>query len=301
MRRFLVPAFSPALARCLFLFAGCGAALAQQQQQPQQQIPQPAPPVPQQTPAPTSAPPEISPDDPDYGEPVTFYYWLSKGTGITRPGQIAAVPQDQTLSMPDASPRTPGVSLSMPAGKFNHLELSYFQTDGSGTGTALTPLALFGSNVPQGDLISTTYRVRFAQLTWNYLNWPVPPEDSKFRIHSLFSFSYTSDSVTVDAPYETSASFMPPHGSRNIFFPTFGLQAEYIPSKHFYIQGRAYGFGWIHKADVAGAEVSIIGRIKHLELFGGYKFFHFKTSPASDQFFVQTLTGPMVGARWVLR
>ena len=107
MRRPLIPALRPALTRCLFLFAGCGAALAQQQQQPQQQIPQPAPPVPQQTPAPTSAPPEISPDDPDYGEPVMFYYWLSKGAGRTLPGRIAAVPQDHTLAMPDASPRSP--------------------------------------------------------------------------------------------------------------------------------------------------------------------------------------------------
>lgn len=285
----------PALRPVILAFACGGAILAQQQQ-----IPQPAPPVPQQTPAPTSAPPEISADDPDAGEPVMFYYWLSKGTGKLLPGAVAAVPLNQVLGLPNASPRSLGASISMPAGKFNHLELSYFQADGSGTSYATVPLSLFGNNVPQGDFISTTYRVRFAQLTWNYLTWPAPPEDAKFRVHTLYSFSYTSDSVTIDAPYELSTTFQPPHGTRNIFYPTFGLQAEYVPSKHLYIQAKTFGFGLPHKAALGDMEVSAVARFKHLEIFGGYKFFHLKTSTASDQYFTQNLGGPMGGVRWVL-
>ena len=74
------------------------------------------------------------------------------------------------------------------------------------------PLSLFGSTIPQGDFISSTYRLRNAQLTWNYLTWPAPPEDSKWRFHTLYSFNYTGVSATVDAPFEPSATFVPAHG-----------------------------------------------------------------------------------------
>lgn len=267
----------------------------------QDQPPAPAPPAPQQTPAPTTAPPAISVDDPDNGEPFSGFLWLTAGTGKLLPGAAAAAPQNQILALPGARPRSPGGSVSIPAGKFNHLELSYFQADGNGTGTAAIPLTLFGNNIPQGDFISTTYRVREAQLTWNYLNWPVPPEDSKWRIRSLWSFNYVSDSVTVDAPYETNVSFQPPNGARNIFYPSFGIELEYIPSKYVYVQAKTWGFGIPHHADIADAEAELGVRIKHFEIFAGYKYFHFKTSTQSDQYFVQSLRGELAGVRWVFR
>jgi hypothetical protein len=261
----------------------------------------PPPAVQQQTPAPTSAPPEIAADDPDNGEPINFVYWLASGPSKLLAGVKAAVPQDQHLVLPGARSSSPGGSVSMPAGKFNHLELSYFQVDGSGTSTAAIPLGLFGDNIPQGDFLSTSYRLRNAQLTWNYLNWPVPPQDSKWRLHTLFAFDYFSDSVTVDAPYESNPNFQAPHGTRNIFYPSLGLEMEYIPSKHLYFQAKAWGFGIPHHADLADAEIMVVARVKHLEIFAGYKFFHFKTSPNNDQYFVGTLDGAMGGVRWVLR
>ena len=268
----------------------------------QQQPPPPAtPPAPQQTPAPTSAPPEIAADDPDNGEPVSAYYWLTGGSGKLRAGVQAAVPADQNLALPGAAARSPGASVSMPAGKFNHLELSYFQADGNGTNTATTPLGLFGGNIPLGQFLSTTYRVRSVQLTWNYLTWPAPPEDSKFRIRTLYGFNYTSVSATIDAPFYSDPNFTAPHGARNIFYPMFGIKAEYIPSKHFYFELRPEGFAFPHRAVLASAEVTVSARIKRLEIFAGYKFFHYKTSPQNDQYFVGSLEGPLGGLRWVLR
>jgi hypothetical protein len=268
----------------------------------QQQPPPPeAPPPQQQNTAPTTAPPEITQDDPDYGEPVGLSYWLSRGPSRLLPGILAAVPQNQKLVLPDARPRSPGIFLSMPAGKFNHLELSYFQVDGSGTGYATTPLGLFGYNVPLGDFISNTFRLRQAQLTWNYLTWPVPLEDSKWRVHTLYSFNYTSDSVTVDAPFEPNVAFTPPHGTRNIFYPSFGIATEYVPSKSFFFEARAWGFGFPHRADIGDVEANAVVRLKHLEIFGGYKYFHFKTSPRNDQYFLGTVKGPIFGLRWVIR
>jgi len=269
----------------------------------QQQPPTPpeAPAPQQQNPAATTAPPEIGKDDPDFGEPEGVFYWLSRGTPKLLPGAAAAEPLNQVLGLPNARPRSPGAFVSIPAGKFNHLEISYFQVDGDGTGYAAVPLGIFGSSIPVTDFISTTYRVRNAQLTWNYLTWPAPPEDSKWRLRTLWAFNYTSATATVDAPFESSATFEPAHGTRNIFYPAFGISTEYIPNKHFYFEARTWGFGFPHRADIADAEVNVVARVKHIEIFGGYKYFHFKTSTKSDEFVVGTLTGPMAGARWVFR
>jgi hypothetical protein len=229
------------------------------------------------------------------------FYWLTRGTPNLLPGSKATYGPDQTLGMPNARPSAPGGFVSMPAGKFNHLELSYFQADGDGTGVAKVPLSLFGSNFTQGDFLSTTYRIRNAQLAWNYLTWPAPPEDSKWRLRTLYAFNYTSASPVIDAPYEANVNFVAAHGTKNIFFPSFGVELEYIPSKRLYFQARTWGFGVPHHAAIGDAEVNLVGRIGHLEIFGGYKLFYMKTSPNSDQIFVGTLKGPMAGLRWLFR
>jgi hypothetical protein len=278
-----------------------------------QQQPPPPPEAPaqqQQNPSATTAPPEISKDDPDYGEPIGGFYWLTKGSSKLLPQAparctincTAPIPgADLTLALPSARPRSPGAFVSIPAGKFNHLEISYFQADGNGTGYAAVPLSLFGSDFAQGDFISTSYRIRNAQLTWNYLTWPAPPEDSKWRFRTLYSFNYTGVTATIDAPFEASATFVPANGSRNIFYPAFGVSLEYIPSKHFFFEARTWGFGFPHRADIADAEANAVVRFKHLEVFGGYKWFHYKTSPQNSEYFVGTLSGPMGGVRWVIR
>lgn len=266
-----------------------------------QQIPKPAEPIPQQTQAPTAPPPEIAADDPDNGEPISFYMWKTGGRTTMLPGTAAAVPSEQLLALPNFSSLAPGGMVSVPAGKFNHLELSYFQADGSGAYTTYEALSIFGSNFGPGTLMSNTYRLRNAQLTWNYLNWPAPPEDSKFRVRSLFGFDYARVDATLDAPLDTNPNFMPGTGTKQIFYPTFGFELEYIPSKHLYIETRAWGFGFPQHADIADMEGNIVGRIKQAEIFAGYKWFHFKTQKDTDQYFVGTLGGPVLGVRWVFR
>ena len=280
-----------------------------------QQPPSPpeAPAQQQQNPAATTAPPEISPDDPDSGEPEGAFYWFTRGSSKIRPGPAPIVcgyycapspippGADQTLGLPSVRPRTPGAFVSIPGGKFNHIEISYFQADGSGTGYAAAPLNLFGGNIPQGYLISTTYRVRNAQLTWNYLTWPAPPEDSKWRFRTLWSFNYTSVSPTIDAPFDPDPNFTPPHGTKNIYYPAFGIATEYVPNKHFFFEARAWGFGIPHHADIGDAELNVVARFKALEVFGGYKLFHYKTSQNADIYAAGTIKGPLAGVRWVFR
>ena len=216
----------------------------------QTQLPPPTAPTPQQTPAPTAAPPQIAPDDPDNGEPLSLYIWKTSGPANLRPGTQAAVPNNQLLALPNFSSLSPAGVASIPAGKFNHLEVSYFQADGNGTTTTPIALSLFGSNFGPGTLMSNSYRVRNAQLTWNYLTWPSPPEDSKFRFRTLYGFNYTRVSAVLDAPLDLSTTFMPGHGFRQLFYPVFGVDAEYIPSKHLVLEARTWGFGFPQHADV---------------------------------------------------
>ncbi len=189
----------------------------------------------------------------------------------------------------------------MPAGKFNHLEISYFQADGSGTYTTPVALGIFGANFGPGTLMSNTYRVRNVQLTWNYLTWPAPPEDSKFRFRTLYGFNYTRISAVLDAPFDTNANFVPGTGSKQLFYPALGVAAEYLPSKHLFIEARAWGFGIPHHAAIGDVEIHVVGRLGHFEIFAGYKMFHFKTSENTDQYFVGTIGGPILGVRWLFR
>lgn len=294
------------------LLFGCGAVmLAQQQPQPPAQIPPPTEPAPQQTPAPTSAPPEIAPDDPDNGQPFEAYIWKTSGSTRLLPGvqtytntvtginyQAAIGP---TLPLPNYSSLSPAGMVSMPAGKFNHLEISYFQADGSGTYTTPVALSIFGEAFGPGTLMSNTYRVRNVQLTWNYLTWPSPPEDSKFRLRTLYGFNYTRVNAVLDAPLDTNPNFAPGTGSKQIFYPAFGIAAEYIPSKHLFFEARAWGFAIPQHADIGDVEGHLVGHVGHFEIFLGYKMFHFKTSKNSDEYFLGTVSGPTAGVRWLFR
>lgn len=269
--------------------------------QTQTTLPTPAEPTPQQTPAPTSAPPEIAPDDPDSGEPLSLYFWKASGPAHLLPGTVAALPSAQELTLPNFSSYSPGGQISIPGGKFNHVEISYFQADGSGGFTTPIALSLFGSNFGPGTLMSTTYRVRNAQLDWNYLNWPAPPEDSKFRIRTLYGLNYTRVSTVIDAPLDLSTSFTPGIGAKQIIYPDFGVVAEYIPSKRLFVEVRAWGFGFPQHAAIGDAEANVVAHIRQVEIFGGYKIFHFKTQKNTDQYFQGTISGPVIGLRWVFR
>jgi hypothetical protein len=191
--------------------------------------------------------------------------------------------------------------ISIPAGKFNHLEISYFQAYGNGDYTTPIPLTFFGADYGPTTLMSTSYRVRNAQVTWNYLTWPAPPEDSKFRFRTLYGFNYTQVGATIDAPLDTNPTFSPGVGSSQLFDPAFGAVGEYIPSKHVFIEVRAWGFGFPQHGDIGDVEGHVVADFGHVEIFAGYKMFHFKTNKESAQYFTGTISGPMLGLRWIFR
>jgi hypothetical protein len=282
-----------------------------QQQAPagQPQTPAPAPtqtptPAPTQTTAPASTKtPDSSTDDIDGVGSFSIFYWLSAGTPNIVGGKqsLSVVAGDGNLTLPDDNKRAPGLQIAIPAGKYNRLELSYFQTNGSGNSTSTQNLEIFGQSIPAQDYLASSFRIRNIKVTWNYLTWPSPPEKSKFRVKTLWEFQYTSVYPVINAPYETSASFAPAFATKSIIFPTFGLGAEYVPSEHFRIEARGSAFGFPHKAEQWEAEASLVGRVGHIEIFAGAKVFHFKTSPNTDNYIEGPLKGPMAGLRWVFK
>jgi hypothetical protein len=94
---------------------------------------------------------------------------------------------------------------------------------------------------------------------------------------------------TIDAPYlDQSAAPETAIGTKQIFLPTFGIAAEYAISPHVLFRVDASGFGIPHKADIWDAAATISYRRGAFEFLGGGKAFHFKTSPNSTEYLVDT-------------
>jgi hypothetical protein len=274
------------------LVLSCALALAQD-------APPPAP-AQQQTPAPTVAPPEIARDDPDNGGSAAGFYWMTSGRPSLRGGKKSANVLAQSVALPGDDKRTPGFTAAVPAGKFNRLEFSYFQAYGIGdVGPAAIDLAPFGVNIAQGDELVNSFQIRNFKIVWNYLTYPSPPEDSKFRIKTFWGAQYTHIQGVIDAPLDLTNAQLPAVGSRQIIYPVLGIGAEYLGGKHFYLDARASGFALPHRALYWDGEATAVIRTRHLEIFAGYKAFHFKTTPNSDEYFTATLRGPIGGMRWM--
>jgi hypothetical protein len=231
---------------------------------------------------------------------ISLFYWRPDGQPLMRGGKESTNPPAQALDLPGKPKGTPGVILTFPTGRSNRLEVSAFETRGSGNTVAGRELTFFGETFDQGDLLTADYRVRNAKVSWNYLSYPYPPLDAKFRIKTLWEVQYTSIRSVITAPL--SENMTQAKGSRSIIYPTLGLGMELVPSpKHFRVEIKGSGMGFPHRAALWDAEGSAVVRIGNLEIFGGGKAFHFKTSPQKDQYMLGTLWGPYGGIRWVFR
>jgi len=278
---------------------------------PTGQPPVPPPPKPQplQTNAPVDTTPEDDPDHLTYS--VQPFYWISKGnfnlksanqtyqdqfTGIyyTTPG-TSFLP-----TLGDANKHTPGLEITFPAGKYNRLDITVFQTQGNGNSVAPQNLTFNSINIPAGDYISSSFRIRMAKVTWNYLTWPDPPETAKFRIRTMWGFQYTGVQTVIDAPYDYTLSSTPVF-THSIYYPSFGIGGEFVPSRHFYFEGQASGFAFPHRSVVWDAELKAVVRFWHVEIFAGDKAYHLKTSPKAEEYIVGTLSGPYAGIRLFVR
>ncbi len=263
-----------------------------------QQPPAPPPPA-QQPPVPPKAP-AAQPQTPDNIErmlSVSFYGWLPSGGPSLRAGTLAIVPPPHDLTLPQKPSRALGAMVTIPMKGSTRLEVSYMTLKDRGNALAPTDLGLFGGTIAQGEPLAMNYSLSDLKVSWNYLTYPNPPQDAKFRVKTLWEFHYVRVNPSVEAT--VTAPGLPLSQGQSIKLPAVGLGMEYVPSRHFRIEARGSGMGIPHHSAIGDGDATVVGRVGKLEVFGGGKAFYFRTSPKQDTFVRGFLWGPYGGIRWV--
>ena len=278
----------------------CSCLLAQQP--PAAQIPAPAQ-APPSTPSPAppvQAVPTREPENIENMFSIGLIDWVpfSANTGL-HAGKQAILPPPHELTLPGKPYRAYGVMVTFPAKGSSRLEFSYNTLNVNGNLIGPTDLGLFGGTIPKGEPLATKYSVRHLKLSYNFLTYPNPPQDAKFRVKTLWEFHYLRTYPTVIAT--ASGPDQPLTATQSILLPTVGLGVEYIATKHFRLEMRGSGMAIPHRSALGDAEGSAIVRIRSLEFFAGAKFLHFKSSPKGDTYIRGTIWGPDAGVRWVFR
>ena len=283
-----------------------------------QEQPKPQPP-PRSTPAePPPLPPAPAPKPVPEGEryetsdghtSIRLLYWYNPTNPAMFTGKGADENVDSTLSFKGTSKPSPGGELSFPIGKNNTLRLSYFRTQGGGTTRAVTPPegkgdVIWGANFSPGDLVSTSYTLQNAKISLDYLSWPFPLNNARFRVKTLWEVQYTAIRSSVNAPFapaqdETGNAIQTSGTGSNWFlFPTLGMGVEYLATKHFRFEMKGSGFALPHRSAIWDAEGFFAYKSGSWEVDFGAKAFHFKTSPNRPEYVRATLPGGYIGIRW---
>jgi hypothetical protein len=224
----------------------------------------------------------------DYGRPGLFPGNLNFNTASTR------------LDL-GKSTRANGFVITIPTGDYHRLEIGYWDNRGSGSSRATQPLNLFGANVRNNELLTNNYRIQNIRVAWNYLTFPVPAMGAKFRVKTFWEVQHTRIKPTVGFPESTVNPDATVGDKKAITWPGVGIGMEYVPSTHLRFEARVSGMAFPGRSRYADAEASIVGSVKSVEIFGGLKGFHFRTSPKSDTIQQGYLWGPMAGVRWVFK
>jgi hypothetical protein len=223
--------------------------------------------------------------------------WIDKGhaatfTGLTKL-QFAGTPK-----------YAPSAEIGIAAGAHNTLKIFYFQSKASGTKAAPTDLVEFAQAYSQGNVLSTGYKIQGAKVSFEYLTWPFPVGSRHFRLKTLWQMQFISMKAAFDAPLlPTIDSAGNPitfqtTGSTSFFSPTLGLGIVEYATRNFRFEANASGFDIPHHWAIWDADASIAYRVGHIEIRGGGKALHFKTSTKAEYFQYGSLGGAFVGLRW---
>jgi hypothetical protein len=290
-----------------------GALRAQGQPQP------PAPPPAQTSPAPapqspaTQVPPVFPPRGqkpkvPDYPDPRTitvgvFYLEAIPGNGPDLIGGKAATGYETLDGFGKQHPAE-GIEVFFPITRTGEIHLEGFLAKGTGSQDAPIATTVYSTSYNKGDYLSTQYQIQSAKVYLEDLLYPFKFPVAKFRLKSLWEARYIGVKGTVDAPLKPTtdssgnAVINTGSGSNNIFFPEFGIAAEYAISPHVLLRADASGFGLPHRADLWDAEATASYRRKKWEVRAGYKADYFKTSPQRAEYNTYTLSGGFIGIRY---
>jgi len=243
----------------------------------------------------------------DNGFSITIDYWKPTGHPYMGDGHLNTSGTSTALDFAGNALGSEGAAFGIPIGKLNALRVSYFRLQGVGNPTAPTDLAIDSISYNAGDYMAVHYRLQNIKIGLDYLSWPFPVKDSKFRLMTLWEVQYTTIYSSFDAPLrhgETDASGNPiqtwGYGTNWFIYPSLGLGAIYHVSHRLRFEARASGFAFPHRSTIWDAEATLNYRFGKMEIQGGAKAFHFKTSPAQVSFVQATFPGAFVGLRWYL-
>jgi hypothetical protein len=238
-----------------------------------------------------------------------LFYWYAQTDPSMFTGKGADSNVDSTVSLKGKTKATPGAELSFPAGKNNSIRVSYFRTQGSGNTTAVTPPStrgdvIWGGNFNPGDYLSTSYTLQNVKISLDYLSWPFPLENRRFRVKTLWEVQYTNIKSAVSAPFapttDTSGNDIQTSGSGSNWFiaPSLGMGVEIMASKHFRFEAKGSGFAIPHHWTIWDTEAFFAYKSGQWEIDFGGKAFHFKTSVQKEEYLRGTMPGAYVGIRW---
>lgn len=268
----------------------------------------------QQPPTPSSQPPAPPPASASVSETGNYdqlwsfelFYWLPRAQPKLRGG--AAATDYESLNFLGSSNGSPGAMVSFPINKNDTIQISGFQTTGRGSSTATQALDLFGTAIPQGDYVTTQYKIRAAKASFQDLLYPFPSDNAKLRFKTLWEGQFVQISSRTDAPLDTTTdssdgftSYPSAIGSRWVFLPTLGVAMQYAATNHFSLELKGSGFGIPHHTDIVDSEGSAAYQMGPVAVVVGGRFFDFKTSPRNAEYYRAALSGAYVGLRWTAR
>lgn len=285
-------------------------ALPAQDQPPPAQTP-PAQTTPDQTQ--TQAPPMLPPRGqkpkvPDYPDPRTFTIGVSyiatiPGNGPDIIGGKAATGYETLDGFGKQHPAE-GAEIFFPITRTGEIHIEGFLAKGTGSQDAPANTTIYSTSYNKGDYLSTQYQITSGKVYLEDLLYPFKFPVAKFRLKSLWEARYIGIKGTIDAPLKPTTDSSgnaidnTGSGSNNIFYPEFGIAAEYAISPHVLLRADAAGFGLPHRADLWDAEGSISFRRVKWEIRAGVKALYFKTSPQRDQYNTDLLSGGFISLRY---
>jgi len=231
--------------------------------------------------------------------------WLARGSNHLDKGEESTFSASSALTLADKAHGSFGVEGGAAVGLHNTLRISYFFVKQSGTVTAPSDVVLFGQTYSNGDRLSTNSKLIDAKISYEYLTWPYPVERRHFRLKTLWQVQYVSMHGIFDNPIKSATpdsagniTSYASEGSKSFFCPTFGLGLHEYVGHNLHLEADFSGFAWPGRWQLVDTEATMGYRMGHFDLRGGFKFFHYRTSPKQDYFYRGNLAGLYVGLRW---
>jgi hypothetical protein len=231
--------------------------------------------------------------------------WRPFGDQFLDKGKASTFTASSLLKLANSQHGTYGVEVGVAAGLHNTIKASYFYSKTNGNVTPSVDTVIFGQVFSAGEHMTTNSKLSDVKLSYEYLTWPYPVERRHFRLKTLWQMQYITLRSIYDDPVRsatpdvngaiTSVAVL---GSKSFFSPAFGLGIHEYATRNFHFEADVSGFALPHRFQLLDIETTIGYRVGHIDVRGGFKFLHFRTSPQQDYFYRGTLSGAFVGVRW---